>query len=507
MRRVLTVLLLWTPVCTAQYVTNAVGSSSSAINVLAPEMLATVQGYIVADFVGDSIAVSNNPPPLSHVLIRPAGSMTAIPATITASDTFLVPAGIPTGTAELIWQFSGEPYQSIDVTIAPYNFELSRNGPFGSAAIPSVGLATPARPGQTIPLTGSGLGFGTQVTATIGGLPASVLYAGRGNPAGMDLIQLQIPTGVADGCYVPLVLNVGQSLVISAISVTSMGAPCQHPLNLSLSDLENLDAGGILNVVSVSLSTQLNAPLSMAVNRQESAEVEILPSSPAQVAQIFIPFVATGCTASGGGNFFGVLEQLYSNPVPQPPNPGASLTFTNSAGTFYAQTPGGVGGPYYTVALSQPQDGTLASPPASATPPGKWTLSTPGSPDLPPSTFSFNVPAPVQLSGGAPLTFSRNQSQTLTWNGAGFDPAAIAQVSLSGSTQFVSCAVPAQAGSATIPAPMLAPFAANTIGTLSITVTPGPAATPGTSFRTTSGIPLAFVVGYTTSDTRPVDFQ
>jgi hypothetical protein len=54
---------------------------------------------------------------------------------------------------------------------------------------------------------------------------------------------------------------------------------------------------------------------------------------------------------------------------------------------------------------------------------------------------------------------------------------------------------------------MLAPFAANTIGTLSITVTPGPAATPGASFRTTSGIPLAFVVGYTTSDTRPVDFQ
>lgn len=483
MRKQITPLFLWTSVATAQIITNALYPVETTPTTLAPEMLATL-----------GLA----PDTLSHVLIRPAGSLTATPATITSPTTFLVPAGIPIGTAELIWQITGGTYQSTDVTIAPSNFQLGPN---------PTGLTTPARPGQTISLTGTGLGFGTQVTAVIGGLPATVLYAGRGTPAGVDLIQLQIPTGVADGCYVPLILNFGQSAVTSAISVTSTGAPCQHPLNLSLTDLKNLDSGGILNVAEVELNTQFDAPLASAANRQETGYIEVFPLTPTQVAQMFIPRVATGCSStSTGATFVELLGNLY-NPAPSPPNPGSTLTLANTAGTFYAQSPGGVGGPAYTVTLPAPQDGTLAAPPAPAIAPGKWTLTTPGSPDLPPSTFNFTLPAPVQLTQGAPVALAHNQPQTIAWNGAGFDPAAIAQISLFGPSQFVSCTVPAQSGSVTIPASLLAPFAANTMGTISITVTPGPNAIPGTSFRTTSGIPLAFTVGYLTSDTRPVDFQ
>jgi hypothetical protein len=186
MRSLLAVFLLLPSTCAAQYVTNAVGSSSSAENVLAPAMLATIQTGYAISLLYDPIAgvppTLNYGPTLGNVLIRPAGSIQAIPATITAQNTFLVPAGIPQGTAELIWQYTGATYQSVDVKIAPHNFELTRNGPNGSAAIANVGLAMPARPGQTISLTGSGLGYGTQVGATIGGLPATVIYAAAALP-------------------------------------------------------------------------------------------------------------------------------------------------------------------------------------------------------------------------------------------------------------------------------------------------------------------------------------
>ncbi len=291
MRSLMALFLIGSGVCAAQdgYVANAVGSSSSLLNVLAPEMLATIEDY----------TYSSPQAVLSHVSIRPAGSTQAIPATVTTGTTFLVPAGIPTGTAELIWEFQREPYESTLVTLSAHNFELSRSGPGGSAMVASVGLATPARPGQTIGLTGTGLGYGTQVSATIGGMAATVVYAGRGTPAGMDSIQLQIPAGVADGCYVPLVLNIGVTVVQSSISVTSTGAPCKHPLNLSLGDLQNLDSGGSLNVATVQVTSALNAALSAAVHRQESAYTDISSESAAQLAGYFTPGLATGC--SGGG--------------------------------------------------------------------------------------------------------------------------------------------------------------------------------------------------------------
>ena len=506
MRRLFASLLLLPSLCAAQSVANAVGSSSSAANVLAPAMLATIQtGYAISVLSPVPITgpILNYGPALANVQIRPAGSIQAIPATITSQTTFLVPAGIPQGTAELIWQYTGATYQSVDVKIAAHNFELTRNGPNGSAAIASVGLATPAQPGQTISLTGSGLGYGTQVNATIGGLPATVLYAGRGTPAGMDLIQLHIPTGVADGCYVPLILNIGQSTVSSAISVTSTGTPCRHPWGLSLTDLKNLDTGGILNVAQVGLSTALNAALSSNAYRQESAYVNVSPLTAANIAASFIPGQATGCSSSSGGLYGVLLNGRVGVLAPQPPNLGPTLTLTTPTLTF---TAGGLS-PYYSVPFTQPLEETLASPPAPLIAPGKWTLTTPGSPDLAPTSFTFNVPAPVQLTSGAPTIVAHNQPQALTWNGAGYDPAAIAAINLSSPTQFVSCTTLAQSGTFTIPASFIAPFTAGTLGTLTITIAPGPSANTGAVFQTTAGASLAFTAGYVTTDTRPVDFQ
>ena len=49
------------------------------------------------------------------------------------------------------------------------------------------------------------------MSATIGGLPAVVQYAGAapGEVAGLMQVNLQIPSGIQSGGYVPVVLRVG----------------------------------------------------------------------------------------------------------------------------------------------------------------------------------------------------------------------------------------------------------------------------------------------------------
>jgi uncharacterized protein (TIGR03437 family) len=51
------------------------------------------------------------------------------------------------------------------------------------------------------------------VTVTVGGIPAFVQYAGgvEGQIAGLLQVNVQIPSGVQPGGYVPVVLQVGSA--------------------------------------------------------------------------------------------------------------------------------------------------------------------------------------------------------------------------------------------------------------------------------------------------------
>jgi uncharacterized protein (TIGR03437 family) len=63
-----------------------------------------------------------------------------------------------------------------------------------------LGSSTPTRPARA-------------VTATVGGIPAAVQYAGSvsGQIAGLMQVNVQIPDGVQPGGYVPVVLQVGDA--------------------------------------------------------------------------------------------------------------------------------------------------------------------------------------------------------------------------------------------------------------------------------------------------------
>jgi uncharacterized protein (TIGR03437 family) len=481
-------------------------------NIVAPGMLAGLS-------YSSDLSVASPPPLPATVSIRPSGSNTPIRVEVASispgSVTFVVPRNMPLGGAEIEYKPEGQPTAWTNVNVVPASFEFYRIGAGGpvtaqavapNGSLSPMGLTTPAQPGQTIRLTGSGLGNNTSVTVTVGGVPATVVHAQphRAQP-GLDEILVQIPPGLAvpDGCYVPLALTYNNTTVTSTMSKTSNGAPCVHPFQLSVADMKTLDSGGILNTGQIDMSTSLQVAIATAASRNEAADVSVTQSTATDIATYFSPVSSTGCTTNQllGTPSFLAGNFSSSNPF-MPPNLAASMSLQNAATTLAL-----TGGPeYYSATLPQPTEGPLTNPPPAIITGGDWTWSSIGGPDLAASSFTFTLPAPFQLNGTAPVTLVRNQDQTIKWNGAAFGSGATLNAILTGASS-VSCSVPASAGALTIPAAILAQFAANSLGTLELNITESGSSLPHALFKLQNGSTLLMLVNYTASETLPVDFQ
>jgi hypothetical protein len=133
--------------------------------------------------------------------------------------------------------------------------------------------------------------------------------------------------------------------------------------------------------------------------------------------------------------------------------------------------------------------------------PGLWTFL------AGPASFSFPLPPPIQLSGGAPITINHTQNSTITWDSSGYDTYATLQLSLkSAAAPVVSCTIPAQAGIVTIPANLLASFIPGSVGVISVSVNETGAGIPSGQ-TILNGAPVLALAIWSSTDTRPVDFQ
>ncbi len=57
---------------------------------------------------------------------------------------------------------------------------------------------------------------------------------------------------------------------------------------------------------------------------------------------------------------------------------------------------------------------------------------------MPASNFSFNLAAPIEINGSAPVSMTSSQDQTITWNGSAYDSNAILQLSVSQNLGYFS---------------------------------------------------------------------
>jgi len=497
------------------------GYIPSSANIVSPRMLAVLSypaPELISNFGPSPVAL----PVSATLFLRPVGSSTATQLIVTnavvGSITFVVPSGFPVGGAELFYQIGNQPTQWTNVNVVQSSFEffrISAGGPAiaqttaANGSVSNVGLTTPAQPGQTLLLTGSGLGYGSTVSATIGGVSVPVIYAGaHPTQAGRDEILLRIPQGVPDGCYVPLALTYNQTTVTTTISKTFDGFPCPHPWQLSVNDMKTLDSGGSLAGDAINLSTQLSAVTSTVASRNESANMSLSQINAGGIAAYFTPAPATSaqnCTAPASAvGTAAFLNGIFSVLLPAPPDIGASVTLQGP--TIAITLAGGSGHGYYSQNLPPPTDGSLNNVPAAIAG-GKWTWQSSGGKDLPASSFSFTLPAPIQLNGGAPLSLRRDQDQTITWNGAAFDAGATVHINLSGTPTLISCTAPAGTGAVTIPASLLSGYPANTIGTITASLNESGSFLPHAEFQLQNGNTLLMFVSFSSNDSRPVAFQ
>jgi uncharacterized protein (TIGR03437 family) len=197
----------------------------------------------------------------------------------------VLPSNTPAGTGTLTVTYNGQTSAPAPITVAATAFGIFAINQKGSGPavvqnfvsptkLPVNSLTTPANPGQTLQLYGTGLGAVTfnetepaqagnvgaaDFEVTVGGQAAHVTYHGR-SPccSGLDQIDFVVPAGVA-GCYVPIsVRNGGVVSNFGSISVAASGQQaCSDSFGFSASDLAKIAAGGTLKygVIEIGQST------------------------------------------------------------------------------------------------------------------------------------------------------------------------------------------------------------------------------------------------------------
>jgi len=450
---------------------------------------------------------AGSPPTSATVSFLPVNTTTPIPAQIIsvspAAISFLVPPGVPYGPAQLIYKPGTQATQWTTVSIVPISFSLYRTGPVGPLIAPIVpltgpaypgGLANPAQPGFGVEIFGSGLGAvpPSQIQVTLGGVSQPVTYAGTpsGLP-GLTQIDFLVAPGTPDGCYVPLVVTYGPQSISSFLSKTSDGMPCHHPWGLSTQALTMLDDGGSINVGEIQLSTGIEAAASNRASRQESAQIIPAELNAAQIASSFVGIQGNSAQPCS------VPSAIYSGFGFGGSGSAGPAQLTNSAGTITL--------PYTS---PQPMDSALTSLPPPVIAPGPWQFTATDASVFPAgASFTFTLPPPVQLSGGAPVVINHTESSTIAWNGSAYDSFATLQLTLTSFlSPVISCSVPAQSGSVTIPASLLASFRTGSAGVLSVSVSETGSGIPAADF-TLDRTPVLALAQWTSTDSRPVDFQ
>ena len=72
---------------------------------------------------------------------------------------------------------------------------------------------------------------------------------------------------------------------------------------------------------------------------------------------------------------------------------------------------------------------------------------------------------------------------------------------------MLTCRVPAQTGTLTLPSNLLAQFNGGSAGAVSVSVSEAGSGIPQAQFNQLDGSPLLMIVSWGSTDARPVDFQ
>ena len=401
----------------------------------------------------------------------------------------ILPSTTPVGTGTITVSYNGaaSPTAPIQVVaVSPGLFTRNQQGS-GPGVIQDAngaynGFTNAFQPGQTVTFWGTGFGPisgsdaappptgnlpGTSVTALVGGQSATVTYAGRSSYAGVDQINVTIPSGVS-GCFVSVgIFDNGVPGNFTSISVASSGAVCSDPNLFSAADIQNVANGNPMRLGTSLLSqftatgTVLGLALKIDYETGKSYYQEYTPA----LFLNSLTSLSDLAVSPGSCGVFQYVSGIFVDPVPAPGlDAGAAINVTGGGATnAMAKSVTG----HYQGTFSN------ANPLAPSTPflkPGGTFAVSDGSGGANVGAFTFNATLPAGITWTnkpTAATIPRNQNLAVTWSGG--DPSSFVYVlgqsplNANGDGAEFVCVAQNAAGGLTVPSAILSalPVSAN----------------------------------------------
>ncbi len=439
-------------------------------------------------------------PPLAFPLETNLGGVTitvtqgdttvnAIPITLSPGQiNAILPSDAPLGMATVRVRYKGPsnplPVRIVDASFGIFTANSAGNGPgiiqnTTDASLPINSLQTPAKPGATEILWGTGLGpatfadniqpkpgdLATPTELFVGGVKAAIQYHGRsGCCSGIDQIVFTVPDAAPLGCWVPVYVRTDGTAVSNFVTmaISADGGPCTEPANKLASAL--IQGGNIASYAAARFDVQHDA----AVPTPRQAITDLLGAFQAREQQLpfnFNPMFSL--PPAGTCTVYSVIGDLSSNddaiiPGMTPPTGnGLDAGSIQISGTNGSKT-----------AASSPYPGMFGARLAGAIPslpltntsfldPGSFSLTLGGGPDLGKATANFSVPSPFHWTNRDQIgAVTRSQGLPITWTGG--DPKASTLIAGTGvdlptnSTSLFVCVASPAATSFTVPPDVLA---------------------------------------------------
>ena len=353
----------------------------------------------------------------------------------------LLPSTAPTGSGTVTVSFNGTasataPIEVVASAFGIYTTDQAGDGPAAITDVTSgqsVTLTTPAIPGDSAMLTGTGLGaysgdetnppsqadLSSMVTLYVGNQQAMVSYAGRSSSVGqpgVDEIDFTVPT--VSGCYVPVVVVInGIVSNFAAMSVSPDGTTCSDPAGLPSTAIDQVAAGGNLKVGFIELQRiAFNATVpvfgSLLIKQDRGAayfynfnNAALLASRGLSQISSFSSCTVLVCT----GN-----TCIPDNSALQVPrlDAGPSIGISGPAGDTSLPVSSNVGEYHGPLGASGLTGQNFLNP-------GPYTASAAGGSDVGQFTDNLTIPQPINWTNQASFTggIDRTKDMTINWTG------------------------------------------------------------------------------------------
>ncbi len=427
---------------------------------------------------GTSASVTVNGMTLQCIMIyTSAGQIAAI-----------LPSTTPAGTGTITVTYNGVASPTAPITVAassPGLFTRNQQGS-GPAVVQDANYSANSfinsfQPGQTVTFWGTGLGPiagsdagippsgnlpGVNVTALIGGQNATVAYAGRSAYAGVDQINITIPSGVS-GCFVSAAIFVnGIPSNFTSFSVAASGKICSDPNLFSAADIQRIAAGNSLRLGTALLSqytatgTVLGLPLKLDYETGKSYYMTYSPD----LFLNSLSGLADLAVSPGSCAVFQYVNGEFVDPVPAPGLDAGAAINVSGGGTTDVMKNSVLG--HYQGTFVTPN--VLSPPPPFLKPGGTYSVDN-GSGGADVGAFKFNATMPASITWTnkpAAATVARSKDLAVTWSGG--DPSSFVYVfgqspiEATGMTgvEFI-CVGRNSDGGLTVPAPILSALPAS----------------------------------------------